>query len=78
MWHVYAISSLSRTYIYVGISMDVDRRINEHNRGYEKTTRPYRPFKLIYTQSFSTRGEARAREKYLKGGSGKKLLKSLK
>ena len=77
MYYVYAISSLTRNYIYVGISDNVKRRVEEHNVGYNRTTRPYRPFKLIYEEKFATRQEARAREKFLKGGSGKKFLKSL-
>jgi putative endonuclease len=77
MYFVYALSSLSRDYIYVGISDDVDRRFSQHNAGYEKTTKPYRPFKLIYKEQFSSRPEARKREKYLKSGSGKEFLKSL-
>ena len=76
-YYVYAITSLSRNYIYVGISNDIDRRIQEHNKGYNKTTKPYLPFKLIYSEEFPSRAEAREREKYLKGGSGKKFLKSL-
>jgi len=77
MWFVYALSSQKRNYIYVGLTNDVERRIAEHNNGYNKTTKPYLPFKLIYTESFETRALARVKEKYLKGGSGKKFLKSL-
>lgn len=77
MWYVYAIKSTKRNYIYVGLSNDVDRRLSEHNKGYNKTTKPYSPFVLIYKQAFSSRMEARSKEKFLKGGSGKKFLKSL-
>ena len=77
MFYVYALSSQSRNYIYVGISGDPDRRLDEHNRGKEKTTRPYRPFERILLEKFLTRPEARKREKYLKSGTGKEYLKSL-
>jgi putative endonuclease len=77
MYYVYAISSLERSYIYVGITGDLERRVNQHNKGYEKTTRPYAPFKLIHSETFETRGEARKREKYLKSGAGKEFLRSL-
>jgi putative endonuclease len=77
MYYVYALKSEQRNYIYVGLTNDLERRILEHNRGYNKTTKPYLPFLLIYEESFETRQEARKREKYLKGGSGKKFLKSL-
>ena len=76
-YFAYAIYSKSRNYIYVGISNDVKRRLNEHNLGYNKTTKPYRPFELIYQEKLDTREEARKREKYLKGGSGRKFLRKL-
>jgi len=42
MFWVYAISSLNRNYIYVGLTSDLESRIARHNKGYEKTTKPYR------------------------------------
>lgn len=77
MFVVYALKSMTRKYIYVGITSDIDRRLHEHNSGYEKTTKPYSPFSLLYTQLLETRVEAREREKYLKSGQGKDFLKSL-
>jgi len=75
MYFVYAIKSNSRNYVYVGLTNDLTRRIAEHNDGQNKTTKPYRPFKIIYTESFNTRVEARVKEKYLKSGVGKEFLK---
>jgi putative endonuclease len=78
MYHVYALQSLSRNYIYVGLTDNLERRIHQHNAGLNPTTKPYSPFKLIWSESFETRVEARKREKYLKSGVGKEFLKSLK
>jgi putative endonuclease len=77
MWHVYALKSTSRNYIYVGIASDVVRRVAQHNSGHERTTRPYRPFVVIYTEPFLDRPAARAKEKWLKSGIGKEYLKAL-
>jgi len=77
MYYVYAISSESKKYIYVGMTNNVSRRFDEHNKGFNKTTKPYRPFKLILIENHIGRSEARAREKYLKSGSGKEFLKKL-
>ena len=77
MYTVYAISSLSRNYIYVGLTSNLDQRIDYHNKGYNKTTKPYRPYILFYTEEFETRPLARSREKKLKAGSGKEFLKSI-
>jgi putative endonuclease len=77
MFFVYALKSEAKNYVYVGLTDDVERRTSQHNAGYEKTTRPYRPFRLIFVESFPTRGLARQKEKYLKSGIGKEFLKSL-
>lgn len=77
MHTVYAIKSLNRNYIYVGMTTDLTTRLNYYNRGHNKTTRAYRPFNLIYTEEHSNRPRAREREKYLKSGTGKEFLKSL-
>ncbi|NDV15563.1 GIY-YIG nuclease family protein [Muricauda sp. TY007] len=77
MFYTYALNSLKRNYIYVGITSDIERRIREHNSGKNKTTRPYRPFVLIFRKEFKTRLEARAEEKKLKSGYGKEFLKDL-
>ncbi len=77
MYFVYAIKSDERNYIYVGLTNDINRRLEEHNSGRNKTTKPYRPFKLIHKEELPDRKGARLREKYLKSGVGKEFLKSL-
>jgi putative endonuclease len=59
------------------MSDHVIRRFHQHNSGYEKTTKPYRPFLLIYSEEFPSRQLARDREKYLKTTSGKRFLKNI-
>ncbi len=75
MFYVYVIKSLSRKYIYVGLTNNLERRLDQHKKGQEITTRPYRPFDLLFMESYDTRIEARQREKYLKSGAGKELIK---
>jgi putative endonuclease len=77
MYFAYAIKSISRNYIYVGMSNDLEKRLKQHNKGQNKTTKAYRPFVLILSEEFETREAARKREKYLKSGIGKEYLKAL-
>jgi len=77
MYFVYAIKSLLDGRIYVGMTMNVSKRLMEHNSGKIKSTKGFRPWQLIYSESLPSRVEARNREKYLKSGSGKEFLKSL-
>jgi putative endonuclease len=77
MYYTYVIYSLQRAYIYVGITNNVERRFFEHQNGSNKTTKPYRPYKILLVERFDSRAAAREREKYLKSGTGKEFLKRL-
>lgn len=75
MYKVYILKSKTKTKSYVGITNNIARRLEEHNKGRSIFTRRFMPWKLIYEESFLTRKEARMREKYLKSAAGRKLLK---
>ncbi|MCB0487792.1 MAG: GIY-YIG nuclease family protein [Cyclobacteriaceae bacterium] len=74
MFFVYAIRSTVRQYVYVGMTSNIDKRLQYHNHGYERTTKPYSPFELILKESYPSRQLARQREKYLKSGVGREFL----
>ena len=78
MVYVYAISSLTKNYIYVGMTQDLEARLVRHKKGGEKTTKPYAPFRLIYTEVCANRVKARIREKYWKSGIGKQKLRDIR
>lgn len=73
----YAIRSEKDGRIYVGMSRDVDRRILEHNGGFVKSTKAYRPWKIIFKKLMGNRADARKEEKRLKSDYGKEYLKNL-
>ncbi len=75
MFYVYAIQSQKDNRIYVGMTGNVDRRINEHNAGKNQSTAFYKPWRLIYVEQIATRPDARKREIWLKSGIGKEYLK---
>jgi putative endonuclease len=69
------VSEIKGLRFYVGISENIDRRIAEHNSGKTKSTKGYIPWQLFFFEKHNSRKEARHREKYLKAGSGKELIK---
>jgi putative endonuclease len=71
---VYVLQSEKDGRLYKGMTNDIKRRILEHNSGKHRSTKPYRPWKLIYSEEYETRAEARKREKYLKSGAGREYL----
>jgi putative endonuclease len=77
MFYVYAIQSLKDGRIYVGMTADINKRIQQHNSGLTFSTKPFKPWRLIYTEVLSNRISARTKEKYLKSGVGKEFLKSI-
>ena len=77
MYFVYAIKSITKNYIYVGMSNNLERRLKEHNNGESKSTKAYKPFVLIFSEQLETRETARKKEKFLKSGIGKEYLKTL-
>ena len=77
MFTVYVLQSSSYSRYYTGYSADVEKRLEEHNSGSVFSTKPYLPYKIVYTEVFETRGEAMSREKQIKrmkGGIGFKNL----
>ena len=77
MVEVYAIVSQLNGNIYVGMALSAERRLKEHNGGRNRYTKGLRPWKLLKIEYFPDWKEARIREKYLKSGIGKELLKEL-
>ena len=76
MYYVYFIKSLKNKDLYIGSCENVETRIQKHNNGYVRSTKAYRPWKLMGQETFITRGEAVRREKFLKTDQQKELLKT--
>lgn len=53
MFIVYAIKSIQHNFIYVGMTENLDDRLRRHNAGYNKSTKRFAPFKLIYSELLS-------------------------
>ncbi|HMB26196.1 MAG TPA: GIY-YIG nuclease family protein [Patescibacteria group bacterium] len=69
---VYILISLEKNnWSYVGCTGNLKQRIRDHNQGKTRSTKAYRPLKVIYTESFCTNDRARKRELYLKSGIGR-------
>ncbi len=60
---------------YVGITSDVERRLEWHNFGPSGVTRHHRPWSLLVVVEFATERAAVRFEKYLKSGSGRAFAK---
>ena len=73
--YVYIIESQNdRTHRYIGYTTDLRKRITDHNQGLNQSTKPFRPWKLIYYEACLNRDDAQRRERYSKTTQGWRLL----
>ena len=79
-YYVYVLQSLKDKSLYIGYTQNLKQRLNEHNSGKSRATKPHMPYKLIFYEAFLSKKDAKHREEYLKSGWGirtiKKTLKS--
>jgi len=66
MYYVYILKSKLYNQIYIGSTIDLKSRLNNHNEGRVVSSERYKPWKLIYYEAFITERLARLREKNLK------------
>ena len=74
-YKVYVLYSPSCQKIYIGYTSNLAERIKSHNelakKGY---TIKYRPWVVVYTESFEKKSEAMCWEKGLKSSRGRNLI----
>jgi putative endonuclease len=63
---VYILQSELNNSFYIGQTSNVDERIKYHNKGYNRSTKAKRPWKIIYKEECSSRSEAMILERKLK------------
>lgn len=77
-YYIYILKCQDGTF-YTGSTNDVEKRVAVHNAGKgAKYTRGRLPVKLLYTESFATKGEALKREVALKRLSREEKIKLTK
>jgi len=74
MWYTYILKMADREY-YVGSTDDLKRRMEEHTRGREISTKWRLPVTLEAYIAVKSEKTARHLEKYLKTSSGKATLR---
>jgi len=70
---VYAIQSKTTNRIYIGQTVFLDRRIEQHNLGRVKSTKAEMPWEVIAIEFFSDQAKARWIERCLKQSKVKRL-----
>ena len=74
---VYILYSPAHNKYYIGSCEDMGIRLEQHNKGRNKSTKFRAPWELKYTASFPTRSMAVAKEKEIKNKKSRKYIEWL-
>lgn len=74
-YYVYILISLKDSSLYVGLTHDIKKRLQEHKDGLGGFTKGHLPYKLVFVSIFSDKFTAARFEKYLKSASGKAFIR---
>ncbi len=74
---LYILLNETKNRTHTGVADDVEKRLLEHNAGRVKSSSPYRPYKVMHTETFATLSEARQREKFYKSTTGRRRIKEM-
>ncbi len=77
MYYTYIIQSQKNGMFYIGSCQDIDKRIERHNAGATPSTKPGRPWKLVYSETYETNSEALKREREIKSKKSRKYIEFL-
>jgi len=76
MFYTYILRSIKDKTYYYGSTEHLNKRIETHNAGKVRYTKGHKPYNLHYYETFSTRKEAFARERFFKFIDGYNWLRS--
>ena len=75
---LYIIYSSKTDRYYIGISKELENRLDRHNKGTSRPTKSGAPYwKLVYTEEYQSRSEAMKREYYLKRMKSRAFIEQL-
>ncbi|TDS18570.1 putative endonuclease [Maribacter caenipelagi] len=74
--YVYILTNKNNTTLYVGVTVNLGERIQQHKNKHDKKsfTARYNVDKLVYYEAFQEIGDAIAREKQIKAGNRAKKI----
>ncbi|MBK7311110.1 MAG: GIY-YIG nuclease family protein [Sphingobacteriaceae bacterium] len=75
MFYTYILYSVIHNRFYIGQSRDIDQRINFHNKGNVRSTKPFIPWEIVGYIEKPTRSEAVVLERKLKNLNSEDLKK---
>lgn len=75
-YYVYILRSIKDLKFYTGYTINLEKRLAQHNAGKVTSTKNRTPFELVYFEGSNNEQDALHREKYLKTTYGKRYIKN--
>ncbi|HYX07377.1 MAG TPA: GIY-YIG nuclease family protein [Bacteroidales bacterium] len=76
-YYVYILQSEQNGRYYIGYCSDLSVRLARYNAGATPSTKPYRPWKLVYYEEHREKTAALKREKQIKGMKSRSYIEGL-
>ena len=76
-WFTYILYSKKLDKYYVGVTEDLNWRLERHNMGWGRYTKAGIPWEIVYYETFSTKTEALKREKEIKTKKSRNYIEKL-
>ncbi|NVJ47249.1 MAG: GIY-YIG nuclease family protein [Cytophagia bacterium] len=77
MYFIYILQSEKDESYYVGYSANPDSRLLKHNTSKSGYTASKKPWKLVYTETYSNKSDALKREKFIKAQKSREFIEKL-
>ena len=75
MYKVYVLYSKKFNKIYIGFTSDLEARLLSHNKlAHKGYTIKFRPWQIAFFETFNSKKDAMARERFLKSGKGRAFV----
>ncbi|HPR61504.1 MAG TPA: GIY-YIG nuclease family protein [Prolixibacteraceae bacterium] len=75
--YVYILYSEHFGRYYIGSCQNIEERLLRHNSGATPSTKPYRPWKVVYTETLENKSDALKRELEIKKKKSRKYIEYL-
>lgn len=69
-YYVYVLQSLDQEHFYIGVTHCPEKRLREHNYGQTRSTKCFRPWKMVRMEEYNDKKAAFRREWFLKSPRG--------
>ncbi|MFH1711941.1 MAG: GIY-YIG nuclease family protein [Patescibacteria group bacterium] len=74
MHFTYILYSKNFDRYYIGSTSNIEKRLKRHNTGANRSTKPFRPWVLVYQEYFETKTKARKNENQIKSYKGGRVF----